>query len=121
MEGLTVLHDVIRSEIPSKGRGDAAWSDARLQIVTAKAKELAGGMELAECYSYMGQEIVDYLMAITGRGAKGSKSLGSLLSGEDKALGDRLIKQLGISRSRNTIEVRLRSLKSEVSSLARKI
>ncbi|HZW85222.1 MAG TPA: hypothetical protein VFE91_04910, partial [Nitrososphaerales archaeon] len=121
LEGLGVLHDVIKAGLPRRGSGQSAWSDARFEIVMAKSKELASGMELAECYSYMGQELVDYIQAITAKGGKGAPTVAALMSVEKKVLSSRLLRQLGLARGKPTIEAGLEAVKNQVSVLARRV
>ena len=119
LEGLGVLHDVIRSGHRGKSAGHSAWSKARLDIVGGKARELASGIELAECYSYMGQELVDYIQAITARGTKRTLAVSDLFSAKEHLLADRLLKELGLTRTKSSVQKGLVSVRDSVSTLAR--
>jgi GAF domain-containing protein len=118
LEGLTVLHDVMRRAPHSKTRRTSAWTAARLEIVSTKAEALARRIELAECYSFMGQELVDYLMAMS-KPSQGKATLEPLFSGEVPLLGDRLLRQLGLSRDKKEVEAALAGLRGVVTELAR--
>ncbi len=117
LEGVTVLHDLIR-ERPESGSASAMWPAARTGILSAKANELVTRVELAECYSYLGQELVDAVLALLK--PHSGRNLGSLASGGDALLGERLIRQLGLARDDKAVRAGLDSLKERVSSLARK-
>ncbi|HEV2225959.1 MAG TPA: hypothetical protein VGR56_04040, partial [Nitrososphaerales archaeon] len=61
LEGVSVLHDILR------GRSQGAqqiWPPARTEVLAAKADELISTAELAECYSFLGQEVVDDVLAL---------------------------------------------------------
>jgi hypothetical protein len=75
-------------------------------------------MELAECYSFLGQELVDDMLGLLRASPK--RSLSSLTTGGDRLLGERLIRQLGLARDEKTIGEGLEAVKSQVSILARK-
>ena len=117
LEGVTVLHDLIR-ERPETGPGAATWPVARTETLSAKADELVTRIELAECYSYMGQELIDAILALLRPVSK--RSIGALASGKDALLGERLIRQLGLARNEKAIRTGLDSLKEQVSHLARR-
>ncbi len=117
LEGVTVLHDLIR-ERPESGTASATWSGVRTGILSGKANELVTRIELAECYSYLGQELIDAVLALLKPSSK--RSLGALASGSDALLGERLVRQLGLARNEKAVRTGLDSLKEQVSILARK-
>jgi hypothetical protein len=127
MEGVEVLQDLLHggeSRIPE----GSTWSTARLDIVRAKANELGSSIELAECYSYLGQEVVDYMLALSKvkapkarRPASGASGVPVLLSGKNRLLGERLAKELGLARSKASVERSLAALREQVSSSARRL
>ena len=117
LEGVTVLHDVLR-EGAKEATAESEWPKARTEIVAAKAGELVTRIELAECYSFLGQEVVDGMITLLRLHPK--RTLTSLTEGEDRLLGERLMRQLGLSRSERAVKSGLDTLKQQVSLLARK-
>ena len=75
-------------------------------------------MELAECYSFLGQELVDGMITLLRLHPK--RTLTSLTEGRDRLLGERLVRQLGLARSEGALKSGLDALKQQVSLLARK-
>jgi len=116
-EGVVVLHDLLR-----EGQNDASdqspWTKARTEILVAKSAELVTRVELAECYSFLGQETVDDMATLLKRHPK--RSLTSLTAGKDRLLGERLMRQLGLARTEGAIRTGLDILKGQVSVLTRK-
>jgi len=117
LEGLTVLHDLLREGSGGEATG-SEWPPVRTELLSAKAQELVTRIELAECYSFMGQELVDGMMGLLRHHPK--RTLTSLTGGRDRLLGERLVRQLGLARSEEAIGTGLEILKEQVSSLARK-
>ncbi len=115
LEGVSVLHDILREG--SKAAVSSSWPKVRTEILNAKAGELVTRVELAECYSFLGQELVDGMMTILALNPK--RTLGSLTSGKDALMGDRLVRQLGLARTEKAIRDGLQVVKGQVSSLAR--
>ncbi len=116
LEGVTVLHDLLR-ESPETSTTSATWSLARSQVISGKVEELVMRIELAECYSFLGQELIDAVLALVKPHPK--RNLSSLTTGKDPLLGERLIRQLGLARSEKALRVGLDSLREHVSALAR--
>ena len=117
LEGVTVLHDVLR-EGSEEVTAELEWPKTRSEIVTAKAEELVTRVELAECYSFLGQELVDGVITLLKLHPK--QTLTSLSEGEDRLLGERLVRQMGLARSKTAVKSGLEALKQQVSLLARK-
>lgn len=117
LEGIAILHDLLRER--STGTGvDPGWSPVRTEILTVKARELMTRMELAECYSFLGQELVDDMLTLLRLHPK--RTLGSLISGESRLIGERLVRQLGLARGDKTIKTSLNTLKLQVGQLSKK-
>jgi hypothetical protein len=117
LEGVTVLHDLLRK----RSEGGAAvptWSPVKTEILSAKANELITRVELAECYSFLGQELIDDILGILRLRPK--MNLDSLMTGKHALLGERLVRQLGLARSEKAIRAGLDAVKYQVSLLARK-
>jgi len=117
LEALTVLHDLLR-EGSKEATNESEWSKARTEIVAEKAQELITRVELAECYSFLGQELVDGVMTLLKRHPK--KTLSSLTAEKDRLLGERLVRQLGLARSEKGVRSALEVLERQVSALARR-
>ena len=117
LEGVTVLHDLIR-ERPESGTGSGVWPAVRTEILSGKANELVTRIELAECYSYLGQELIDAVLMLLKPHSK--RNFASLAAGKEPLLGEKLVRQLGLARNESAIRAGLDSLKDQVSVLARK-
>jgi hypothetical protein len=117
LEGVTVLHDLLKSRTESRA-AKSSWPTERTMILGAKARELVTRVELAECYSFLGQEMVDAFMALANLEEKGSVS--SLTLGKDRLLGERLVRQLGLARSEKALRAALDAMKRQTSLLARR-
>lgn len=117
LEGVTVLHDLLRerSTAPS---AVSSWSSARTELLSAKANELLTRIELAECYSYLGQEVVDDILALLRLNP--GRTLTSLMTDTEGLLGERLVRQLGLARVEGAVREGLEATKGQVSALARK-
>ena len=116
LEGVSVLHDLLR-----EGSGDATtastWPKVRTETLNNKARELVTRVELAECYSFLGQELVDDMMSILKLHPK--RTLASLTAGKDALLGERLVRQLGLARPKKAVQVGLAVVREQVSALSR--
>jgi len=116
MEGVTVLHDALR-EGSKAATAESEWPKARTEILVAKSQELMIRMELAECYSFLGQELVDDMMALLRIHPKWT--LATLTAGKDRLIGERLVRQVGLARSEPAVRAGLSLLKRQVSLLTR--
>ena len=116
LEGVTVLHDLLGAGSVSKTESE--WVPVRTEILSAKAQELVTRVELAECYCFLGQELVDGIMSLLRRHPK--HTLTSLTAGKDRLLGERLVRQLGLVRDGNSVRTGIGIVKEQVSSLARR-
>jgi len=117
LEGVTVLHDLLR-EGSKEAAAESEWPKVRTEILVAKAGELITRVELAECYSFLGQEVVDDMMVLLKLHPK--RTLTSLTTGKDRLLGERLVRQLGLARTEKAVRAGLDVLRQQVSLLARK-
>lgn len=116
LEGIAVLHDLLR-EGSRPETATAEWPGLGTGILSAKANELITRLELAECYSFLGQELVDDIVEILRRHPK--RTLGALTAGKDRLLGERLVRQLGLARSEKGVRSGLGVLKTQVNQLAK--
>ncbi len=116
LDGLAVLHDLIREG--SDSGADSEWSTVRTEILGAKARELVTRAELAECYSFLGQELVDDLLAVMRAHPK--QSVGTLAEGGNRLLGERLMKQLGLARGEKSLRAGLDVVRRQVTLLMKK-
>lgn len=116
LEGLTVIHDLLREGSKPEG-APAAWPKERTELLAAKAQELIARVELAECYSFLGQELVDDVMHLLKMNPR--RTLTSLTEGKDMLLGERLIRQLGLVRDEKGIRSGLDVLKAQVAAFTR--
>ena len=123
LEGLAVLYDVLGGGHEGGTRLRPAWSATRLQSVARKAGEMSQNIEHAECYSYLGTELLNAVRALTARqGASARTGLGpaSLAAGKDRLLSSRLLEDAGFCRDGESIREGLALLKVQVSKLARR-
>jgi hypothetical protein len=116
LEAVAVLHDLLREGTKTESQ-DSAWPTAKTGILLAKAQELIARAELAECYCFLGQELVDGMMSLFRLNPR--RTLTSLTSGKDKLLGERLTRQLGLARPEKAVKTGLAILKDQVSQFAR--
>jgi len=114
LEGVAVLHDVLRGR--SQG-AQQAWPPARTEILTAKASALISNAELAECYSFLGQELVDDIISLMRGPPK--KTLSEITSGSRRLLGERLVRQLGLARRDAPIREGFEAVRKQASTLAK--
>lgn len=117
LEGIAILHDLLR-EGSDAGSVDE-WSETRTEILSGKANELITRVELAECYSFLGQELVDAMLEIQRRNPK--KTVSSLAGGKGSLIGERLVRQLGLVREEKAVRAGLDAVKQQVSLLAKKL
>jgi hypothetical protein len=126
-EALSVLYDFVGSKQLVTSRNRPPLLPARLSVVKAKANELLGTVELAECYSYLGQEVAGGMLALMGLTDKETKAtnralgIGPIFEGEGRLLSDRLLKDLGLTRGKAAIEAGCQELKDQVNSLAKRL
>ena len=116
LEGVAVLHDVLREG--KEAVAESEWPKVRSEIMAVKAQELVTRVELAECYSFLGQELVDGMITLLKMHPK--RTLTSLTEGKDRLLGERLVRQLGLARTELAVSSGLEALKRQVSLLTRK-
>jgi len=114
LEGVTVVHDLLRKGTKTP---DPRWSEVRTEITGSKAREIMTRIELAECYSFLGQELEAGVLALLGRHPR--SNLNSLTKGENRLLGERLIRQLGLARDEKAIKTGLDLVRAQVSLLAK--
>ncbi|MDE1854193.1 MAG: hypothetical protein KGI38_10690 [Thaumarchaeota archaeon] len=116
LEGLMVLHDLLR-ESSKSAMAESEWSTVRSEILAGKARELMTRIELAECYSFLGQELVDDLIAVQRTNPK--RTLTSLTTGGNRLIGERLVRQLGLARDDKAVRAGLETLKKQTAQLTK--
>ncbi len=126
LEGISVLHDVLRSRRPGSVGAVAMWSEPRFSIIRRKADYLTAAVDHVECHSFLGLQALSALRALTvslggHEGSSDPMALTRLAQGKERVVGDRLLGDLGLIRSQKAVETGLRVLKEQVSSLARKL
>ncbi len=128
LEGIAVLHDLLGGAHRGNTGGQSSWTEARSEIVAAKANELSARIQHVEAYSFLGLEVLGALAALAarrvpegGRSANGSMIVSGLSSDQDRLLSDRLFRELGIVRRKDAIEESLNLVRNQVSRLARKV
>ena len=115
LDGVTVIHDILREG--QKDPTQPGWPRVKTEIMTEKAHELMTRVELAECYSFLGQEMIDGMLALQKSRPKGAIS--DLASGDSRLLGERLVRQLGLAREGESIKKGLELLKRQGAQLAK--
>src|SRR5712692_16185 len=114
LEGVSVLNDILRGR--SQG-AQQVWPAARTELLAAKANALISNAELAECYSFLGQEVVDDLLALMKGPPR--KTFSDITSGSDRLLGGRLVRQLGLARREPLVRAGFEKVRKQVSTLAK--
>lgn len=125
LESMAVLYDFLDvpkvEESPGSGPGRVIY-----EIAKRKANFLIDGAQLADCYAYLGREVVEVLPTVLGsrQEAEGKVQeqslLVSLLSrGERKVISETVIRGLGLLRTKKSIGAALGALREQVSQLAR--
>jgi hypothetical protein len=123
LDGIGILHDIRRGR-GKTGENGHQWPSVALSIVSAKAGELEARVEHAECYSFLGQELVKASLGLTstdGASAKQRSEIGSLFGAKSSLLSGRVLRDLGIPRSEETISRALELVRREVSLLAKRL
>ena len=123
LDGLAVMYDVLGGGHEGGKAMGSKWSATRLECVSLKARELNQRIEHAECYSYLGTEMLNALGQLTtreGRATKTGMGPGALTTGKNRLVGDRLLKELGLVRERDSLKEALELVRAQVSRLARK-
>jgi hypothetical protein len=121
LDGVAVLYDVLGGGHERDSAVRQAWSVTRLESVRSKALELNHRIEHAECYSYLGVEMLGAFRKLAAYGGAAKTSVGpsSLTSGKNRLLGDRLMRELGLLRDRETLKEAMHLVRAQVSWLAR--
>jgi hypothetical protein len=121
--GVAVLYDVLGGGHEGTRAIGQTWSVTRLECVSSKAHELNQKMEHVECYSYLGTEMLNalgQLIAREGGGTRTGAGPSTLTTGKNRLLGDRLLKELGLVRERDSLEDALEQVRAQVLGLARR-
>ncbi|QQG49069.1 MAG: hypothetical protein HY247_01800 [archaeon] len=101
LEGVGVLYDgQLSSATRAEGPG---WGEERLETVKTKVEQLSRSKEHSESFSFLGQEMV------------------AAMSSMGLPLGETLVADLGLTRTRDAVERTIPLLKSQVSALARRL
>ncbi|MBI3840808.1 MAG: hypothetical protein HY297_02460 [Thaumarchaeota archaeon] len=126
LEGVGILHDLLHERVGEIKGQASGWNEARMAVVRGKAAELAVGMEHPECYGFLGQEVVGALLELSRAGESNgdaefekSDALGSILSGSQRLLGEKLVEDLGLGRQEERPGKVLAQLREQISRLAR--
>lgn len=123
LDGVAVLYDVLGGGHEGAKAIRPMWSATRLECVSLKARDLNQMIEHAECYSYLGTEMLNALGQLATREGQTTKTgmgPGALTTGKNRLLGDRLLKELGLIRERDSLKEALELVRAQVSRLARK-
>ncbi|MGP8124764.1 MAG: hypothetical protein ACLQEQ_02720 [Nitrososphaerales archaeon] len=123
LDGVAVLYDVLWGGHEGARTVRPTWSSTRLECVGSKARDLNQRIEHAECYSYLGMEMLNALRQLAAREGGASKTgvgPSALTTGKNRLLGDRLLKDMGLARDRDSLKEALEMVRSQVSQLARK-
>ncbi len=127
LDGIGVLRDLMAHRRPSQDSVQSP-ADESLQITRGKVTELGTRMEHAECFSFLGLELVRSLLSIPStergrkrRGAGLGPDVGSLVSGEGRLLGEMVEKDLGLTRDKDTVQSAASLLEKQISALAKAV
>jgi hypothetical protein len=122
LDGLAVLYDVLGGGHEGGKAVKPAWSATRFECLRSKALELNNRVEHTECYSYLGIEMLNALRQLTAReGGDIRSGVGpsALTAGKTSLLGDRLLRDLGLDRGRDSLKEAMELVRVQVSRLAR--
>jgi len=125
LESMAVLYDTLdlqRADPEAKaGSGRTSY-----EIASRKASFLTAGAQLADCYAFLGHEVICVLpKVLAARQRSKDKTrepslLVSLLSeGQNKVVSETVIRGLGLVRPRDSVQSALGVLREQVSELAR--
>jgi hypothetical protein len=129
IDGLSVIYDAINT-LQSREPEDAGSVSTRtaFDILKAKADFLRDGIRHVDCYVYLGLELCRVLPVLSQIQSRTeaieieqSLLVGTLLKGDQKLLGERVIQGLGLSRDDKAIRAGAESLREAVSNLAKRI
>jgi len=124
LASIAVLHDILGGGHEGRKALRSTWSPSHLESVSSKARELNESIEHAECYAYLGVEMLNAIKQLSTR-ERGTSTTAvgpSLLtSGTNKVMGDRMLKDMGLTRERKPLKESLELLRSQVSKLAREV
>ena len=126
-----MIYDVLRTSSPEQ---ETAVQLGRyreieaIQVMEMKAEELLGSMQSAECFSFLGQEVVQSLLDLyvlhvstLSKEKDYSRVIRELTVGRDRLISEEVVRSLGLVRSPEIIRSATSGLKSAVSSLAKRI
>lgn len=123
LDSLGVLYDVLGGGHEGDNAIKPRWSTTRFECVGSKARELNQRIEHAECYSYLGMETLSALRQLIvreGGAIKTGMGPSTLATAKHRLLGDRLLRELGLVRERDSLKEVLELVKAQVSKLSRK-
>ncbi len=128
LDGLFLLYDLMASRQMGPQDGSGTFSEVSFQIVKRKAEQLGDLSDHAECYSFLGRQVMELLFAVSvarlpkGNASARGQALLSSLTDEDRGLLSRsLVRELGLGRKKEELRESLDVMKEQVSKLARKI
>lgn len=123
LDGVAVLYDVLGGGHEGGRAVPPTWSSVRLDCLGSKARDLNQRIEHAECYSFLGIEMLGALRQLTAREGGASRTEvgpSALTTGTNRLLGDRLLKEMGLLRDSDSLKEALELVRSQVSQQARK-
>jgi len=131
LENLAVLYDVLRTTamgMPMSLKFGRYRAQDAMAIVHGKATELLQSLEIVECYSFLGYEMVRTVLDLhamhcygLGKEPDYSNVTGELTSGPDRLISEELLRGMGIVRQSQLVKAGADSLRSAVSALATKM
>jgi hypothetical protein len=131
LETLAVLYDVMRTtamDMPMSLRFGRYRAEDAIAIVRGKATELLQSLEIIECYSFLGCEIVETVLDLLAMHCYALKKepdysnvTGELTSSPDRLISEELLKGMGIVRPSQLVKAGADSLRSAVSTRAKEM
>jgi hypothetical protein len=125
LEALAVLYDVLDSSRSDPESSRAGPGRITYEIAKRKATFLVDGAQLADCYAFLGQEVVVTLPTLSAKAGTEARVqeqplLVSLLSkGDSKMISETVMRGLGLVREDEVVRPALGALREQVSELAR--
>jgi hypothetical protein len=127
LDGLSVIFDVIETSEEGEAERRPATARAGYEVVKRKAQDMLSATQPVDCYSFLGHVVCSSFPSLAVRGRAGGRKekdaskVVTGVAGEGGLLSDRVVKQLGLTRSERMVARGVEALRDEVTKLAKSI
>jgi hypothetical protein len=129
LEAIAIVQDAISASETTEPEGmDSVSARTSFEIVRSKAECLTREIMHVDCYAFLGLAMyttVPRLSALQSKSAEADLEqaglVASLLEGDKKLIGERVVDSLGLTRPATSIEKGIKALRDEISNLAKQI